>query len=76
MDGKRYKSRVNTTNRSGVLVWKGDMGMIKKEFKCDMKERIETLEGNVSTLTNLVHSLQSQVTVPEDKINMKADKFK
>ena len=40
-----------------------------KEYKCDMKERIETL-------TALVYNLQGQVEMLEDKINMKADKFK
>jgi len=48
--------------------------MIKKEFKCDMKERIETLEGNVSTLTNLVDSLQIQIGILQGEVNLKVDK--
>lgn len=80
MDGKRHKNRADTTNRSGVLILKGEIEMIKnvndKEYKCDIKEKIETLEGNVSTLTTLVYNFQGQVEMLEDKINMKADKFK
>jgi len=31
MDGKRHENRVNTTNRSGVLILKGEMEMIKSK---------------------------------------------
>jgi len=31
MDRKRHKNRVNTTNRSGVLILKGEMEMIKSK---------------------------------------------
>lgn len=43
--------------------------MNKKEFKCDMKERIETLERNVSTLTQTVDSLASRIEDVEENVS-------
>ena len=62
--------------KTALEMAKEAMENIPLQNKTKTELRIEDLEANVSTLTNLVYSLQSQVTVLEDKINMKADKFK
>lgn len=62
--------------KTALEMAKEAMENIPLQNKTKTELRIEDLEANVSTLTNSVYSLQSQVTVLEDKINMKADKFK